>query len=144
MAETALRNTFRDKLAAHYGRRAKYQRIEAPSSGGGIPDAIFAIQDDDGSYLNGVIEFKEVDELPKKDDTPVKVKFKPGQTTWLTEWARVGGTSILCVKLKSEGVWLMFDAHFKEIEAGLKLEDLLKLCYWRSGVLTFPNCWPKF
>jgi len=138
VAESSVRNTFLDKLRQHYGKDVMATKIE-DKFGVGIPDAVMQVRGR-GTFW---VEFKELDALPKRDETPVRIKFRPGQTTWLENWKSCGGNSLLCVRIQDEKVWMMFDSNFKTVESGVPLRELVNLCYWRCGTLLFPNCLPQ-
>lgn len=140
MSEVSMRNTFKEKIEAHYGRHLKYQRIEDKFASS-VPDAIFTLRDDATEQrLTAAIEFKFLPKLPTRAATMIRLDFRPGQTTWLKRWDECGGTSLVCVRIQLADMWLMFNDHFKELELGMTLPTFLSTCTWRAKTLEFPTC----
>lgn len=75
-------------------------RIETPARDG-IPDV---------NYTFGWIELKNVEDWPKKQDTPLRVDhFTVEQRAWLFRRWMSGGLAFLLLRVRKPSDWLLFD-----------------------------------
>jgi hypothetical protein len=71
----------------------KFDRIESHTTSPGVPDNAFLHSP---TRLSGWIEVKEVEWMP------IKVAYRPRQSSWLEEHWRKGGNSMTIVHIKQE------------------------------------------
>jgi hypothetical protein len=95
----------------------KMHRIESGGTESGIPDIYFEC-----NFLTGWIESKKIT-IPKKEDTPVKIPWRPGQLKWLnnhytnaTKHAHKFSVPILalCYEIEKEKFIKFISASFKK------------------------------
>lgn len=93
------------------------QRIET-STGLGVPDIWYGY-----AYYHGWMELKELSEMPKREDTLVKIPWRPGQLSWFKEYKRKYRNKspyILCLTIADD--WYMFKD--KEVKKEYTQEEL--------------------
>lgn len=128
MSEIARREKIRDSIKQHWPD-AHWARIEDKLTAG-IPDINVKIP---GFEQDFWIEAKELDFLPARDSTPIKIGLKREQFMWLRARKRSGGN--VRVVAYVERVWMVFEDDFEELFNGVSLERLLELCSYRNGVM---------
>lgn len=75
-------------------KQVRWQRIESPTTGGGIPDVVGAHE--------GVTAFIELKAVTRG----WRIKFEPEQAVWLYRWAKAGGVCwVACEKGQSLYLW---------------------------------------
>ena len=74
------------------------QPIESGSTARGIPDLYYSSLSVD---IRGWVELKNEDHLPKRG--PYRVKYRPGQYSWLTRYVKQGTSCTLAVAFE-EGI----------------------------------------
>ena len=80
---------FRRKIHKHCSKTITWFPVEN-SMGNGMPDEFFHLTTPEGFY-NGWIELKVVNSVDEK------VKFQPGQISWLTRYLASGGNAFLLI-----------------------------------------------
>lgn len=83
--ETAVYRSIKNRLSSY---AIDLVRIEN-SAGMAIPDVYFYTPESEGW-----IEFKYIKSLPKRDDTIVKIPFRPGQVAWLHQRFRMNRNTL--------------------------------------------------
>lgn len=80
-------------------QQVRWQRLESPSTGGGIPDVV-------GAY-KGTTAFIELKAVTRG----WRVKFEPEQPVWLHKWAQAGGVCwVACERGQELYLWRGQDA----------------------------------
>lgn len=112
MKETALWNQLRPRLAL----LGKFQKISDRFTPG-VPDVLGIYQ---GKGI--ALELKEF-----AGAHVLKVKFRPGQVDWLTEWAECGGRAWVGATTSDRTFYLIGTDHLDKIAEGVsptKLRDI--------------------
>lgn len=85
----------------------------------------------DVNYSRGWLETKEVPDWPKRAHTPLKVKFRRGQSAWLMRRWAAGGLAFLFVRVERD--MLLFQGKDSlEVEHGLTQAQLFDRAVWRG------------
>jgi hypothetical protein len=117
MSEVSMRHTVKRHVVEEMVN-AHWQRLEDGSSLG-IPDINFCWQG-----VECWIEAKQMDleKLPKREATPVRIGLRPEQSLWLEERKRAGGHAYVLAKIGQE--WLLWDDGFRELRDGMTIAEL--------------------
>lgn len=102
-----------------------WQRLE-DSISLGVPDINVAVVLDTSWRKNRGdlwIEAKELDVLPKRNTTPVRVGLRLEQKLWLEEGKKAGRRVVVAVRTPE--LWLFFDDYFQLLYDGLPWSMLL-------------------
>ena len=121
MSEVSMRHTVKnhvDKL----GSLAHWQRFE-DGSPLGIPDINICIR-----RVEAWVEAKQMDleDLPKRATTPVRIGLRPEQALWLRNRKLAGGNAYVLAKIGHE--WLCWDDYFEELRDGMILDVMRTRC----------------
>lgn len=120
MSEQSMRHTFK-KYVDVLKPNAHWQRFE-DSLQSGIPDINVCYYGEE-YWLEA--KLMEVEKLPKKSTTPIRIGLSAEQACWLEERAAAGGRTAVLLKLGR--VWYLFSCGFTQLKEGLVMTELVKL-----------------
>lgn len=100
-----------------------WQSVETAITGGGVPDSNYCLVGDDGSGVEGWVEFKQT--------SGWAVTLRPEQVGWITRRCRYGGRVFIAVRRQNAGgvrrgdpvdeLWLLRGSYARELlDRGLK------------------------
>ncbi len=129
-SEAALRAT----VKKHLGIFGVLHRVENRCDKG-TPDTAYALKWGERT-MSGWLELKEID-LPKRLETPVNLKLRPGQPEFADDWTKFGGACFLLVQIGK--LYLLFQgADVKRVAQGRGIEELKRIAV-AQGYGTFPT-----
>lgn len=123
MLETPMYQKFRGKI---FKFKIKLCRIESGGTIIGLPDWFFRSE-----WRDVWIEAKQISRWPVRDNTTVKIPYRPGQFNWIKEYQKLGGAVFLIVTYKNQ--WYLFKDIRKEYSKfDMKNLSILPTTNWRD------------
>lgn len=118
MSEVSMRHT----MKAHFAMKgAHWQRIEDTLSVG-VPDINVCWE---GIEFWIEAKFMEVDSLPKRESTPVRIGLSAEQCLWLRDRKIAGGRVLVVFKCGRD--WFVFDNGFEILRDGTPMRGLIQM-----------------
>ena len=121
------------------GQRIQITNIETGGVSVGVPDWFIRTE-----YNDIWMEAKEIKRWPVRDNTTIKISFRPGQYNWLKRHQELGGNSLLIVTYKYW--WYLFKdikrAYTKEEMNTLSLipQDFKNMTIHRFTSILYQGC----